>query len=233
MSAVPTSASQSPVVFDEHARAAAPAATAAPADAGSGFTSTLDLVARLRAGDQAALEIVWVRCWKSLSCFAAGRVPPRIRGMLETQDLVAEALEKGLSRLLEIDLVREGALMAYLRRVLKNLIVDKIRAADRAPAPASLDDQQVDDTLSPLDRALDREKVELYEAALERLKPRDAELILLRVEQQASHEEIALHMRLPTANAARIAVRRALFRLAHEMSRVSRLRCGQTDGDGI
>jgi RNA polymerase sigma factor (sigma-70 family) len=190
-------------------------------------------VARFRAGEREALEIVWARSWKSLSCFAAGRVPPRIRGMLETQDLVAEALEKGLSRLLDIDLARDGALMAYLRRVLKNLIVDKIRAADRSPLRASLDDQQLDDTLSPLDRALEREKAELYEAALERLKPRDAELILLRVEQQATYDEIALHLGLPTANAARIAVRRALFRLAHEMSRIKRSRCGQADGEGL
>jgi RNA polymerase sigma factor (sigma-70 family) len=212
MSALPTSAGRSPAVSD---------------------ASTLDLVARLRAGDKEALDIVWARCWKSLSCFAAGRVPPRIRGMLETQDLVAEALEKGLSRLLDIELARDGALMSYLRRVLKNLIVDKIRAADRSPLRASLDDQQLDDTLSPLDRALEREKAELYEAALERLKPRDAELILLRVEQQSNYDEIALHRGLPTANAARIAVRRALFRLAHEMSRVKRSRCGQADGDGL
>jgi RNA polymerase sigma factor (sigma-70 family) len=153
--------------------------------------------------------------------------------MLDTQDLVAEALEKGLARLLDLDLGREGALMAYLRQVLKNLIVDKIRAADRAPTSTLLDDQYVDDTQSPLEKALAREKVELYEAALQRLKPRDAEMIILRVEQQASYDEIAIYMGLPTANAARTAVRRALFRLAHAMSRVSRVQDGKSDGDRL
>ena len=123
--------------------------------------------------------------------------------------------------------------MAYLRQVLKNLIVDKIRAADRAPTSTLLDDQHADDTQSPLERALDREKVELYEEALQRLKPRDAEMIILRVEQQASYDEIAVYMGLPTANAARIAVRRALFRLAYVMSRVSRVQDGKRDGDGL
>jgi len=40
-------------------------------------------------------------------------------------------------------------------------------------------------------------------------------------------------MGLPTANAARTAVRRALFRLAHAMSRVSRVQDGKSDGDRL
>jgi RNA polymerase sigma factor (sigma-70 family) len=226
MSVVPTSAKHS------GRRVGGQAPDTAP-DSAFAVMSTMDLVARVRSGDQDALEAVCVRCLRGLHGFAAGRVPPRIRGMWDTQDLVAEALEKGLAKLLDLDLGRHGALMAYLRQVLRNLIVDKIRAADRAPRPTPLDDQHVDDTLSPLERALDREKVELYEAALQCLKPRDAELIILRVEQQADYDEIAVFLSLPTANAARIAVRRALFRLAHEMSRASRVRGAKKDGGSL
>ena len=215
------------------ARIVAPRATDAVPNPRSELSSTLDLVARVRNGDQDALEVVCLRCLKGLRCFAAGRIPPRIRGMLDTQDLVAEALDKGMARLLDLDLGRQGALMSYLRQVLKNLIVDKIRAADRAPTSTLLDDQHADDTQSPLERALDREKVELYEEALQRVKPRDAEMIILRVEQQASYDDIAVYMGLPTANAARTAVRRALFRLAYVMSRVSRVQDGKCDGDGL
>ena len=193
--------------------------------------STVDLVARVRGGDQDALEAVCHRCLSGLHAFAAGRVPPRIRGMCDTQDLVAEALEKGLTRLLDLDLPRQGALMAYFRQVLRNLIVDKVRAADRAPRTATLDDRHVDDTLSPLEQALDREKLERYEAALQRLKPRDAELIILRVEQQADYAEIVVFLGLPSTNAARVAVRRALLRLAHEMSIASRVRGTKKHGE--
>jgi RNA polymerase sigma factor (sigma-70 family) len=215
------------------AKILAPLATDAVPNPRSELISTLDLVARVRNGDQDALEVVCLRCLRGLRCFAAGRVPPRIRGMVDTQDIVAEALEKGMARILDLDLGRQGALMSYLRQVLKNLIVDKIRAADRAPTSTLLDDQHVDDTQSPLERALDREKVELYEEALQRLKPRDAELIILRVEQQASYDDVAVYMGLTTANAARTAVRRALFRLAYVMSRVSRVQDGKCDGDGL
>jgi RNA polymerase sigma-70 factor (ECF subfamily) len=212
--------------------AEAPAAASVVVSPEAPLNSTLDLVERVRHGDRDALEVICLRCLKALTCFAAGRVPPRIRGMVESQDLVAEAVEKGLRKILELDLSREGALLSYLRRVLKNLIVDKVRAADRRPSPVSLDDQHADDQASPLDKALDREKVELYEEALQQLKPRDAEVILLRMEQQAGYDEIAVHMGLPTANAARVAVRRSLFRLANEMSRLRGAPGDQTDGDG-
>lgn len=153
--------------------------------------------------------------------------------MVDSQDVVAEAVERVLGKLLELDLSREGALMSYLRQVFKNLMVDKIRAADRRPSPVTLDDQLADDGQSPLERALDRERLERSEEALQRLKPRDAAVILLRMEQQASYDEIALHTGLPTANAARVAVRRAVFRLAHEMSRLHRPRRSGADGDGL
>lgn len=202
-----------------------------PPESAFAVMSTVDLVARVRRGDQEALEAVCLRCLRGLHAFAAGRVPPRIRGLCDTQDLVAEALERGLNKLLDLDLERQGALMAYFRQVLKNLIVDKVRAADRAPRTATLDDRHVDDTRSPLEQALDREKLERYEAALQRLKPRDAELIILRVEQQADYDEIVVFLGLPSTNAARVAVRRALLRLAHEMSGAGRGRRARKNGE--
>ena len=224
MSAVPTSAKHS------RRRGGGLPPDGAPESAFAAM-STVDLVARVRGGDQEALEAVCLRCLRGLHAFAAGRVPPRVRGMWDTQDLVTEALEKGLARLLDLDLGRQGALMAYFRQILRNLIVDKVRAADRAPRTATLDDRHVDDTLSPLERALDREKVQLYEAALQRLKPRDAELIILRVEQQADYEEIVAYLGLPSANAARVAMRRALLRLAHQMSSARRVRGAKGNGE--
>jgi len=224
MSAVPTSAKHS------RRRVGGQPPDGAPESAFA-VMSTVDLVARVRGGDQEALEAVCLRCLTGLHAFAAGRVPRRIRGMLDTQDLVAEALERGVARLLDVDLPRQGALMAYFRQILRNLIVDKVRAAERVPVPASLDDRHADDTRSPLELALDREKLDRYDAALQRLKPRDAELIILRVEQQADYEEIVVFLGLPSANAARVAVRRALLRLAHEMSGTSRGRGATKDGE--
>jgi RNA polymerase sigma-70 factor (ECF subfamily) len=49
------------------------------------------------------------------------------------------------------------------------------------------------------------------------LKPSDREAVVARIELQQSYEEIATAMGKPTANAARVAVTRALARLVREL----------------
>jgi RNA polymerase sigma factor (sigma-70 family) len=201
-----------------------PVAEALDARGGAEQQSTVELTIRAQAGDHDAMEALCLRCLKALSRFAAGRLPPAARGMVETQDIVLEAVHRGMSRLPELQLQGPGTLIAYMRRILKNLIVDYVRSAVRRPYAVALDERQADLGQSPLERVLDSERLELYEAALERLKPRDAALVTLRVEEQLGHEEIAVELGLASGNAARIAGKRAVLRLAHEMSKLSRLK---------
>ncbi len=56
-----------------------------------------------------------------------------------------------------------------------------------------------------------------YDAALERLKPEEREAVISRVEFDLSYAELAEVLGKPSANAARMAVVRALVRLAEEM----------------
>jgi RNA polymerase sigma factor (sigma-70 family) len=189
--------------------------SAAPVD----LQSTFELTALARAGDRNALEALCLRCLKSLSRYASGRLPASVRGMLETQDIVLEAVQKGLSRLNEFDERHEGALIGYMRRILKNLIIDHWRVSGRRPLQVPLDDQpQLAGAGTPLESLLEDEQFELYEMALERLKSRDGELIRLKIDEQLSYAEIALQLGLPSENAARVAVKRAVLRVAHEMS---------------
>jgi RNA polymerase sigma factor (sigma-70 family) len=192
--------------------------------------STIELTRLARGGDQAAIEALCLRCLKGLSRYAAGRLPGSVRGMLETQDVVQEAVERGMSRLHDFEVRHSGALIAYMRKIFRNLIIDYLRSyARRAPAVA-LDDRHADRGRSPLQAVLDEEQIELYEAALEGLKPRDAALVTLKIDEQLSYEEIAIELGFPTANAARVAARRALLRLAHEMSRLSRTKSRDAAG---
>ena len=61
------------------------------------------------------------------------------------------------------------------------------------------------------------QNVGFYEAALGRLRSSDREAIVGRIEMQYSYEELATVLNKPTANAARVAVARALKRLVDEM----------------
>ena len=70
---------------------------------------------------------------------------------------------------------------------------------------------------SPLEAAIGREGIERYEQALARLRRDDREAIVGRIEFGLTNEELAAALEKPSANAARMAVERALFRLAREL----------------
>ena len=63
----------------------------------------------------------------------------------------------------------------------------------------------------------EREWLQRYERALDMLKPADREAIIGRLELGYSYEQLAEVLQRPTAEAARLAVRRALLRLAEIM----------------
>ena len=61
------------------------------------------------------------------------------------------------------------------------------------------------------------DRFERYEAALQRLSDTDRQAVVLRVEFGCDYDEIAAQLQKPSASAARMAVTRALARLAAEM----------------
>jgi RNA polymerase sigma factor (sigma-70 family) len=140
-----------------------------------------------------------------------------VRDGADTQDLVQETVISTFRRIERFEARGEGALQAYLRQAILNRIRDYHRSSGRQPARAALDSQAADQGDSPLELAIGRQAVERYERALSRLRPDDREAIIARVEMGATNEEIAVMLDRPSANAARMAVERALVRLAREM----------------
>jgi len=114
---------------------------------------------------------------------------------------------------------REGALQAYLRQSVMNRIRDEIRRNDRRPAQVELNEEAPDPAPSPLEEAIGMAEIELYEAALSRLRPEEREVLILRMEMGYSFEEVARLLQKPTPGAARKASNRALLRLVEEMAR--------------
>jgi RNA polymerase sigma-70 factor (ECF subfamily) len=80
-----------------------------------------------------------------------------------------------------------------------------------------LDASLVDPGLSPLEAAVGAQVVERYEAALQRLSEGDRELVIARVEMGLTYAELAAATGKPSAGAARMAVSRALLRLAEDL----------------
>jgi RNA polymerase sigma-70 factor (ECF subfamily) len=182
--------------------------------------ATIELVERYRQGDEHALDDLLDRCLPPLRRWARGRLPTYARSMMETSDLVQDTVMAVLRRIDDIEVRHQGALQAYLRQAVMNRIRDVIRQRDRRPTQTALPDHLQADETSPLDRLLGAERVARYEAAVQRLRDADREVIIGRFELHYSYEELTVVLNKPTVNATRVAVTRAMKRLVHEMRHV-------------
>lgn len=181
------------------------------------LTSTFDLLERFKQGDDEAMSLLVERSLPPLKRWARGRLPQWARGLADTQDLVQDAVVRALPRLKEFEARHPGALQAYLRQAITNHIRDEIRRVNTRPAMTELPESQPDLSPSPLEEAIGREGVERYEAALKELRPADREAIVARIELQQSYEEVAIALGKPSADAARMAVTRAVKALIQVM----------------
>ena len=180
--------------------------------------STFELVEKAKAGDRQALDRLFERSLPALRRWARGRLPAWSRDLMDTDDLVQETAVRAITRIGAFEPRREGSLQAYLRQAVANRIRDEIRRRKRMPAPVELDENHATPEASPLEAAIGVEAVDRYEAALARLRPEDREAIVARIEMNCSYDEVARALGKPSLDAARMAVSRALVRLAQEMS---------------
>lgn len=179
--------------------------------------STAALLIQVQDGDPAARDRLIHRFLPALTRWARGRLPARARSLTDTDDLVQVTLLRALDKVKEFEPQRQGAFLAYLRRILMNQIRDEIRRTERRPGVDRLTDSMAQEAPSPLERAIGREQLEAYEAGLAQMSPDQQEAIVLRLELGFKHREVAEALGLPSANAARMAVARALVRLTEVM----------------
>lgn len=183
--------------------------------------STFQLIDQIKSGDAAAIEILFGRYLVPLQRWASGRLPPWARHATDTHDLVQDTLLNVFRRIENFEPKREGAFQAYLRQAVMNRIRDLIRRAHSAAATTALDEESIPGAGSQFESMVGLETLERYESALARLSESDREAIIGRVEFGNSYEELARNLEKPSADAARVAVARALVRLAAEMKRGS------------
>ena len=180
--------------------------------------ATIELLERAKRGDDTALDALLQRCIPVLRRWARGRLPQSARGMQETADLVQDAVFSAMRRLDAFEARHQGALQAYLRLAVMNRIRDVIRQQKRRPLQVELPDALEAHGASALEQVIGSENVDRYDAAVQRLKPEDREAIIGRLELQHSYEELAVALNKPSAAAARMAVMRAMKRLAGELA---------------
>jgi RNA polymerase sigma factor (sigma-70 family) len=180
-------------------------------------TKTTELIARIRSGDREAWSRLVERELPQLRRFAKGRLPLFARGALDTQDLVHDVLLRAMPRLDSWEGNRPGALQAFLRRAVANQIVDEIRKARRRVASTAPIESHPDSGPSALAQVISREDRMRLRAALENVSASDRALLGAPFGWGLRYADVAARVRRPTANAARVAVERAVARVAKAM----------------
>ena len=174
---------------------------------------TIELVVRAQAGDRQAVEALLQRSIPYLKRWAHGKLPSAARNNLDTGDLVQDTVLHVLRRLDTFQPRHVGAMQAYLRQSVLNRIRDEVRRIGRHPVSCELPNDMPSEQPSPEEQAVQTEAVSKYHEALGLISSRDRQLVVLRIEAQWTYEEIANHSTMPSPDAARMAVSRALRRL--------------------
>lgn len=179
---------------------------------------SVDLLRQAQAGDEQARNDLLARYLPRLDAWASRRLPRGVRSMLDTGDIVQEAIIATLNHLERIEVRTDNAFEIYVKRAIRNRIIDIYRRPKRIR-------QELNEALpaaqpSALDQVIGREAQERYDAALEGLSESDCQLIVMHTELGMRVGQIAEELG-KSPDAARMALKRALKRLAEEMRRLA------------
>jgi RNA polymerase sigma factor (sigma-70 family) len=181
--------------------------------------SSLVLIERAQSGDSAALNQLIARYRPRIVRWASGRLPGYAREVTDTEDLVQDALVGTFRNFRTFECRGEWALQGYLRRAVSNRIREELRRLRDRPRREEVEEEAVAASqLSPLEAAMGAETFALYNAALDTLSEQEREAVIARLELGCTYQEIALLVDKPTQDAARMAVTRAIAKVAEIMS---------------
>ena len=180
-------------------------------------STSLRLLRAAQQGRNSAADALFGRLLPSMTRWARGQLPRWARARMDTDDLVQEAFGAFFRRIEQVEPRRRGAIRTYLRQSIRHRIRDEIRRAGKVEVPMSEEAEWAADGKSPYSHALSAENLRRYRVALGRLSTDEQQLIVGRVELDYSYDQLALATGRPSRDAARMAVRRALLRLAVEM----------------
>ena len=186
--------------------------------------TTQQLLDRVRGGENQAREELIARFLPVMRGWARGRLPSHSRGLVETDDLVQDALLRALSRVDSFESERPGSFLSYLHQVLINRLRDAILREDRRRRREQTAAGDMLGREELLERSLGVDRVRAYESALARLEAGQQQAVILRVEFGLRYAEIAQVLGRSSANTVRMQVVRALARMAELM------RVAQADG---
>ena len=196
---------------------------------------TFDLVRCAQSGDRHALEVLMERYYDRVEGLVRIRLGSRLRGLLESGDILQETLIAALERFERFEMRDEGSLIHWLGKLAEHKITDAAEfhaAAKRDPdrcrpllkgpsgdQSTTLIIDLADHESSPSEHAVFAEESALLESCIANLREDYRELILLRNYAGCSWEAVARESGRPSPAAARMMHTKAMIALGKMMHR--------------
>ncbi len=180
-----------------------------------------------RAGDRVALQHLLERNHGRFRALTRNLMGTRLRARVRVSDVLQSAyveVIRGISGFREDS---EDAFRAWMGRVLENGVRRKSRffAAKKRAEPSDLDavgcdgEAALGPAATPSNAAMQRENIALLRRALDQLRDDHRQVILMRVVEGKSHEEIARALGRPP-HATRVLLSRARAQLSLALDRI-------------
>lgn len=183
--------------------------------------SSFGLVRRAKAGDSTAVDRLILRYLPRLRRWIHRRLPAWARDIADTEDLVQETLVNAVRNLPRLEMRNQFSFRAYMKRAARNRVNDEMKRADRHLSSEGVLENIHAKEPSAFQRIVAREDLWRCRVALARLPPADRRLILLALSDGSEAKRLARKAGKSSGDAARMALNRALRRLAVEMERLT------------
>lgn len=196
------------------------------------ISETLNLVRQAKSGEPAALNLLLDRYLQRILRIVRLRLGPKLRGRLESMDIVQEVMLRALRGFEQFEARDEAAFLHWISRLVHNEIRDQAdfhgaAKRDAAKEVASHNNSEenrsvlsqipADSVYRPSFQLRLKDDVLRLEAAMDRLNETQRDVIVMRQYEGMSFREIGLEMNL-SEDAARMQFSRALDKLTDLMS---------------
>lgn len=196
---------------------------------------TIHLVHRAKAGEDAALNLLLERYLQRILRIVRSRLGPKLRGKMESMDVVQEVMMRAIKGFENFELKDEAAFLHWISKLVQNQIRDvadyhhaEKRDMNREVQKKTSDEKDcsilsnlpADSIYKPSFQIRLKEDVLALEAALDQLPETQREVVIMRQYEGLSFKEIGAELGL-SEDAARMQFARSMSKLTDLMSQTT------------
>lgn len=196
---------------------------------------SVTLVRRAQAGELEAFDRLFERYYGPVKHIVRVRIGPEIRASHESDDVLHEALIEAIRAFDRFEIREDAGLIDWLAKIVENRVKAMVRhgraakrdrdaeiALDHIRSSISTGNLRLDleaNSPSPEEQADQHEQISILGRCLEQLEPKFRQVIMLRLYESLSWEEVANKIGAASPDSARMLYSKARIALSQRVKR--------------